>query len=85
VSAVFKSKCTSCHGDTKGPKGDLDLRTLAAINKGGDSGPAVAPGDLAKSPLWESIDSGQMPPPKKDPLTADEKKLIRDWILGGAK
>ena len=85
VSVVFKDKCVVCHGGVGNPKGGLDLRTLAAVNKGGDSGPAVSPGDLAKSQLWDSIDSGQMPPPKKEPLTADEKKLIRDWILGGAK
>lgn len=85
VSAVFKDKCTLCHGDVGNPKGGLDLRTLAAVVKGGDSGPAVKPTDLAGSPLWDSIESGQMPPPKKEPLTADEKTLIREWILGGAK
>lgn len=85
VSAVFKDKCVLCHGAVGSPKGGLDLRTLAAVNKGGDSGPAVKPGDLAGSPLWDSIESGQMPPPKKEPLTTEEKKLIREWILGGAK
>ena len=85
VSAVFKDKCVLCHGGVGNPKGGLDLRTLASVTKGGDSGPAVKPGDLAGSPLWDSIDSGQMPPPKKEPLTAAEKNLIRDWIAGGAK
>jgi hypothetical protein len=74
-----------CHGDTKGPKGGLDLRTLASIMKGGDGGPGFKAGDLKNSPIWASVDDGSMPPAGKEPLTDAEKKKIQDWILSGGK
>jgi hypothetical protein len=87
VQPIFKAKCTFCHGDSKGPKGDLDMRSLDKILKGGDNGPGVKPKDLTASLVWATIDDGTMPPPDsgKGPVTEAEKTLIRDWILSGAK
>ena len=85
VLPIFKAKCTICHGDTKFPKQDLDLRTLASITKGGDGGPGVKAGDLKGGTIWASIDDGSMPPPDKTQLTEAEKAIIRNWILSGAK
>jgi hypothetical protein len=87
VQPIFKAKCTFCHGDSKSPKGDLDMRSLAKILKGGDNGPGVKPKDLAGSLVWATIDDGTMPPPDsgKGPVTEAEKTLIRNWILSGAK
>jgi len=87
VLPVFKAKCNLCHGDTKGIKGGLDLRMLASIKKGGDSGDALIPGDLKKSGIWERINDmdSPMPPPGKPELTANEKLLIKNWILSGGK
>ena len=83
VSAIFKSNCLLCHGDPT-IKGGLDIRTVASIKKGGDSGPGIMPGVPAKSQLWMSIENGEMPPPNKPQLTEAEKKLIKDWIASGA-
>lgn len=85
VLPIFKAKCTICHGDSKGIKGELDLRTLAKIVKGGDNGPGVKGGDLKTGTVWQSIDDGSMPPAGKEQLTDAEKAVIRDWILSGAK
>lgn len=85
ILPLFRSKCLNCHGGVGNPKGGLDLRTVAAIMKGGDSGPGVKPNDLEKSPVWTSVDEGSMPPSGKDPLTDAEKMLVRNWILSGAK
>lgn len=85
VQPIFKSKCTICHGDSKGFKGDLDLRTIAAITKGGDNGPGVKAGDLKTGTVWQSIEDGSMPPAGKEQLTDAEKTTIRNWILSGAK
>ncbi len=83
VLPVFRAKCISCHNSGK-PKYDLDLSTLAAVNKGGAGGPVVKPGNPKDSTLWTSVEEDSMP--KNPPfLTADEKKLLQDWILGGAK
>ena len=85
VLPIFKAKCMLCHGDTKGVKGGLDLRTLAAITKGGDSGTAVTAGDPLKGSLWQSIEDMMMPPAGKEQLTEAEKKVIKNWIEAGAK
>lgn len=86
IQPIFKAKCTLCHGDTKSLKGGLDLRTLASIEKGGDSGKALVAGDLEKSSIWDWVEVDQMPPPEaKNPLTPEEKTLIKNWILGDGK
>ncbi len=84
VLPIFRSKCNDCHGQPS-KKAGLDLRTLASTLTGGDGGAAVLPGNPAKSPVWETIESGDMPPPGKAKLTDEEKKTIREWIAGGAK
>jgi hypothetical protein len=36
--------------------------------------------------VWNRVDGDLMPPPEaKITLTPGEKKLIKDWIAGGAK
>ena len=84
VQLVFKNKCVVCHGGANA-KGGLDLRSLAAAIKGGDSGEAIKPGDPDASLLWQSLSKGTMPPKNKEKPTGDELKLIREWIAGGAK
>jgi periplasmic protein TonB len=84
VASVFKDKCTICHGGVE-PKGGLDLRSAKAAIAGGDSGPGVKPGDPDNSPIWQQIADGTMPPKNKPKLTAEEKKLIKEWIASGAK
>ena len=84
VAAVFKDKCTTCHGGVE-PKGGLDLRSAKAAITGGDSGAGVKPGDPDNSLVWQSIMDGTMPPKNRPQLTDAEKKLIKDWIAGGPK
>lgn len=84
VFPIFKAKCLMCHGDPQ-RKADVDLRTLASAVKGGSSGDGAVPGKLDKSALWLAIDDGSMPPAGKEKLTEAEKKLVKDWILSGAK
>ena len=85
IQPIFKSKCMICHGDTKGVKGGLDLRTLASIKKGGESGDALVAGNLMKSLIWGTIEDGAMPPADKPQLTDAEKTKIKNWILSGGK
>ncbi|MFO0803511.1 MAG: c-type cytochrome domain-containing protein [Gemmataceae bacterium] len=85
ILPIFKAKCNICHGDSKGVKGGLDLRTLAAIKKGGESGDALVAGNLMKSLIWGTIEDGAMPPPDKPQLTDAEKTKIKNWILSGGK
>src|SRR5439155_22417200 len=77
VRPIFSAKCLVCHGEFS-KKGGLDLRTLDALKRGGDSGSAVNVAKPADGPLWQSIETGRMPPKNKPQLTASEKKTIRD-------
>src|SRR5262249_28428910 len=65
-------------------KADLDLRLRRLIVKGGESGPAVQPGNVDASLLLTLVKRGKMPPTKKK-LAKDEVALISRWIAGGAK
>ncbi len=79
ILPIFQAKCLRCHGD-KSRKGDLDLRTVAATLKGGESGAGFIPGQPAKSILYEKVHQGEMPPGKKDPLTPAQLQTLEAWI-----
>jgi len=87
VRPVLVDRCYSCHsGTAKKLKGGLRLDSLAAALKGGDTGPALVPGNPAKSLLIEAIGYGnvelQMPP--KGKLPAAQIADLTDWVKRGA-
>jgi hypothetical protein len=89
ILPIFRAKCISCHGGRK-TKGGLDLRTVAALLEGGESGSGFKPGNVEESVLWSYIVTDKMPPGKKKrkknkKLTSEEKNLIRQWILAPKK
>src|SRR5437763_14233022 len=53
-------RCYQCHGETL-QMSKLDLRTRAAMLKGGASGPAIVPGDSAASLLYKRVTGQQQP------------------------
>jgi len=81
VLPILTKQCLGCHGGLR-QKGGLDMRTIPAMLKGGDSGPAVKAGDAAASEMWKRIDSGEMPPHEKK-LSVEEKAAIKGWIAAG--
>ena len=84
VLPVFRKYCIDCHSGPK-PKGSVDVTTVAMIMKGGKNGrPILKAGDPANSSIFVTVEEGTMPPEGKAPTDA-EKKLIKDWIAGGAK
>ena len=89
VLPIFQMRCGLCHGKRR-QEGGLDLRTLASRLKGGDSGPALVPGDPANSLVLQRVVAGEMPPPdmlfesRVKPPTDAEVALLRKWIAGGA-
>ncbi|MBW3541029.1 MAG: DUF1549 domain-containing protein [Planctomycetes bacterium] len=86
VRPILKAHCFHCHGEEGDPEGGLDLRLRRLIAAGGDSGPALVPGEPSKSYLVERIAGGEMPPGddagKK--LSASHVDTIRRWIAAGA-
>ncbi len=86
IRPVLVGQCYACHAATsKEIKGGLALDTREGIRNGGDSGPAVVPGNVKASLLIAALrheDGLEMPPKKKlsDAQIADFVK----WIEAGA-
>ncbi|WP_010582497.1 DUF1549 domain-containing protein [Schlesneria paludicola] len=81
VKSLLAHRCIACHsGDDA--KGKLILISRDAMLTGGQSGPGLVERHPEKSLVWEYVDQDIMPP--KHPLSADEKRLIQDWIAAGA-
>jgi hypothetical protein len=88
VRPLFAEKCGSCHS---GPKagGGLSLDTREGWEKGGDSGPAIVPGNPDESLLIKAVSGAdpdwRMPPEDEgEPLSADEVARLKEWVAGGA-
>ena len=72
VRPLFSQNCLSCHGEKQ--KGGLRLDSRRARCGGGDSGPAVVPGDPAASPLIQALhydDEPKMPPARQASARGD--------------
>lgn len=86
IKPIFTARCTHCHGALK-QEGGLRLDTGALARQGGDSGKAIAPGDVASSDLVKRImasDAAERMPQEGEPLAAEQIAAVRDWINQGA-
>jgi hypothetical protein len=54
VRPLRVERCLQCHGDNT-TKGDLKLTSREALLKGGDRGPAVAPGKPDESLIVQAV------------------------------
>src|SRR5437867_770887 len=82
VWPILQSNCFECHGEKK-PKGKLRLDSKALATKGGNSGPAIAPGKASDSYLVKRIrGSGgeDRMPLDHPPLSEAQIKTIEQWI-----
>ena len=84
IAPLLKAKRSKCHGD-KRQKAELNLSAPESIAKGSESGPVIVPGKPAESLLYQMVHEGEMPPTKKDRLSAAEIESIRLWIEKGAR
>lgn len=87
VWPLLQKKCLGCHGDGRELGGNLDLRTRAALLRGGDGGPAIKPGHAVASLLISAVrwrDELKMPPQERNRLTDAEVKRLEEWIAAGA-
>ena len=87
VRPVFVEHCFSCHSnEAKKLKAHLFLDSRESILKGGDTGPAIVPGDVGKSLLLETISYKnvdlQMPP--KNKLSDQQIADLTKWVQMGA-
>jgi len=85
IRPLLVERCVECHSEKK-HKGGLRLDSRVAWQKGGDTGPALVPGDPEASLLMKAVrrldKEVQMPP--KHPLSAEEVASLEKWIKMGA-
>jgi hypothetical protein len=87
IRPLLEANCFACHSHKSGKsKGHLMVDSLASLLKGGDSGPALAPGRPDESLLLKAVgyqdEELRMPP--KGKLAEDQIALLRDWVKIGA-
>ena len=83
VRPILKAHCFHCHGEQEHREGGLDLRLVHLLEKGGDSGAAIVPGNADASLLIQRVQDGQMPPGGKT-IPDAQKQILRRWIQAGA-
>ncbi len=76
---LFQERCGMCHSSSSA-LGGLDLSNYQTALEGGDSGPAIVPGDPDASLLLTRQASGDHP----GQLDGDELALVLQWIEAGA-
>lgn len=85
VRPLLVEKCLSCHGAEK-QKAGLRLDTAAGWKTGGESGPAIVPGQPGQSLLIKALNGSDgiklMPP--KGKLGDRDIALLTRWVAGGA-
>ncbi|HEX7380382.1 MAG TPA: DUF1553 domain-containing protein [Pirellulales bacterium] len=85
VALILQTQCLRCHNGQE-PKGGLDLSARQSLTRGGESGPAIVPGNAAESLLVEYVSGDQPEMPKGSPPLSDEQVVaLRRWIDEGAK
>ncbi|MEI6715183.1 MAG: PSD1 and planctomycete cytochrome C domain-containing protein [Verrucomicrobiota bacterium] len=90
IRPLLVESCYKCHSTEAGKdKGGLLLDTRDALRKGGDTGPAIVPGEPAKSLLIKAIrredpDTAMPPKGKGEGLTKEQIENFETWIKGGA-
>jgi hypothetical protein len=87
VAPIFTKYCTGCHNDTD-REGKLSLASFDELQKGGDKGVVVLPGQADSSRLIRVLKGDAEPrmPPEGEPApSAEELVLLSAWINAGAK
>ncbi|MEK9603321.1 MAG: PSD1 and planctomycete cytochrome C domain-containing protein [Flavobacteriaceae bacterium] len=88
VKPILNKHCISCHGGVKKNGGFSVLFESQALGLTESGKPAIIPGSARKSELIQRLhhtDPELRMPYQKTPLSADEIKILTDWIDQGAK
>ena len=88
IRPVLVKECYKCHSAEGGRiKGGLRVDTRDGLLKGGDSGPAIVPGNPDASPLIRAIryrDRNLQMPPDDKKLPASQIADLETWVRMGA-
>ncbi len=89
VKSIFKNKCAKCHGPEgvrTWTKPNADFNYVLDLEKLSSNPEMIVRGDPNESKLSQMVDDENMPNEEEgeEPLPANEKEIIRRWILIGA-
>jgi len=83
IRPALAQNCFKCHGPVK-QKGGLRLDSREAVIKGGESGPAVVPGNRDESLLVEAIHFAGLEMPPTGKLDEGTLQALTRWVEMGA-
>ena len=86
VAPLLAKYCAGCHNNND-REGELSLQDFGGIQRGGENGAAIVPGNPNASRLvrlMRGLDEPAMPPEDNPQPTAAEVQKIADWIEAGA-
>ena len=88
IQPVFAEHCHKCHSHNADKiKGGLVLDSLLGALTGGDTGPAIVPGEPEKSLLIKAVrytDEELQMPPKGKKLSDEQIRALTEWVKLGA-
>jgi hypothetical protein len=87
IRPLFIEHCHECHSaSSKKLKGGLKLDTREEVLKGGDSGPALVPGDPDKSLIIKAVrwSDPDMEMPPKNKLKPEQIAALEKWVAMSA-
>ncbi|HLY18534.1 MAG TPA: PSD1 and planctomycete cytochrome C domain-containing protein [Bryobacteraceae bacterium] len=83
IQPVLAKRCYACH--TEALSAGLRVDSREALLKGGDTGPAMVPGDPDRSLLIQAVrQTGPLKMPKGGKLSDQEIADFTEWVKGGA-
>jgi len=86
IRPILIDHCLECHSEETEASGGLLLDRRAGWQQGGDSGPAIVPGDAAASLLMRAIayEDPHLEMPPEGKLSDEAIGLLQQWITKGA-
>lgn len=85
IAPLLKEKCSRCHSHDAGKsESGLMLDSRVSMLKGGESGPAIVPGDPDNSLLIQAVRYDEMEMPPDGKLSVREIKLLENWVRASA-
>ena len=84
IRPLLVEHCLVCHGPRL-QQGELRLDSADFLRQGGQSGPAVVPGEVEESRLIQLVrGSGDLQMPPTGPLSQSEIAALEQWVRAGA-
>ncbi len=86
IRPILVENCHKCHGNDEKAKAHLHLTSRQTILEGGESGPAIVPGNAEQSLLIKAVrykDEHLQMPPKKE-LAKRQVEDLEAWVKMGA-